>query len=88
MYISSSSEIRNFKLQLFCDCTGRFVSDLFRNHIVGFPKRRFIFYIIFHLFIFSFLTKIKKSLKDFEQRQVILGHPGALHSVTYIHRDE
>ena len=31
--------IRNFKLlALFCACTGRFVSDLFGNHIVGFPK--------------------------------------------------
>ena len=27
---------------LFCACTGRFVSDLFGNHIVGFPTRRFI----------------------------------------------
>ena len=26
-------------LALFCDCTGRFVSDLFGNHIVGFPTR-------------------------------------------------
>ena len=24
---------------LFCACTGRFVSDLFGNHIVGFPMR-------------------------------------------------
>ena len=30
----------NFKLlALFCACTGRFVSDLFGNHIVGFPTR-------------------------------------------------
>ena len=35
------SEIGNFKLlALFCACTGRFVSDLFGNHIVGFPMRR------------------------------------------------
>ena len=27
----------------FCDCTGRFVSDLFGNHIVGFPTRRLNF---------------------------------------------
>ena len=27
-------------LALFCACTGRFVSDLFGNHIVGFPTRR------------------------------------------------
>ena len=34
-------KIRNFKLlALFCDCTGRFVSDLFGNHIAGFPTRR------------------------------------------------
>ena len=33
----------NFKiLALFCDCTGRFVSDLVGNHIVGFPTRRLI----------------------------------------------
>ena len=33
----------SFKLlhvALFCDCTGRFMSDLFGNHIVGFPTRR------------------------------------------------
>ena len=35
----------NFKLlALFCACTGRFVSDLFGNHIVGFPTRRLIFW--------------------------------------------
>ena len=35
------SYIRNFKLlALFCACTGWFVSDLFGNHIVGFPTRR------------------------------------------------
>ena len=35
--------MRNFKLlALFCDCTGRFVSDLVGNHIVGFPTRRLI----------------------------------------------
>ena len=33
-------KIQNFKLlALFCACTGRFVSDLFGNHIVGFPTR-------------------------------------------------
>ena len=26
-------------LGCFCDCTGRFVSNLFGNHIVGFPTR-------------------------------------------------
>ena len=32
---------QNFKLlACFCSCTGWFVSDLFRNHIVGFPTRR------------------------------------------------
>ena len=40
-------KIRNFKLlALFCDCTGRFVSDLFESHIVGFPTRRLNFIII------------------------------------------
>ena len=34
-------KIRNFKLPAcFCDCTARFVSHLFGNHIVGFPTRR------------------------------------------------
>ena len=28
-------------LAIFFDCTGRFVSDLFKNHIVGFSMRRF-----------------------------------------------
>ena len=33
--------LQNFKLlACFCSCTGRFVSDLFGNHIVGFPTRR------------------------------------------------
>ena len=27
-------------LALYCACTARFVSDLFGNHIVGFPTRR------------------------------------------------
>ena len=27
-------------IALFCACTGRFVSDLFGNNIVGFPTRR------------------------------------------------
>ena len=32
---------KNFKLlALFCACTGRFVSDLVGNHIVGFLTRR------------------------------------------------
>ena len=31
----------NFKLLVcFCSCIGRFVSDLFGNHIVGFSTRR------------------------------------------------
>ena len=41
---SDSTIIRNFKLlALFCACTGQFVSDLFKNHIVGFPTRRLIY---------------------------------------------
>ena len=40
-YSDSTIPLRNFKLlALFCACTGRFVSDLFGNHIVGFPTRR------------------------------------------------
>ena len=36
-YSDSKIPLRNFKLlALFCACTGRFVSDLLRNHIVGF----------------------------------------------------
>ena len=31
-----------FQVSLFCDCTGRFVSDMVGNHIVGFPTRRLI----------------------------------------------
>ena len=30
-------------LAIFCGCTGRLVSDLFGNHIVGFPRRRLIY---------------------------------------------
>ena len=42
-YSSSSTKIRNFKfLALFGDCTGRFMSDLAGNHIVGFTTRRLI----------------------------------------------
>ena len=34
------SKLQNFKLlACFCSCTGRFVSDLFGNHIVGFSTR-------------------------------------------------
>ena len=29
-------------LAIFCDCTDRYVSDLFGNHIVGVPTRRLI----------------------------------------------
>ena len=29
----------NSKISCFCACTARFVSDLFGNHIVGFPTR-------------------------------------------------
>ena len=38
------SKIQNFlSLATFCDSTVRFVSDLFGNHIVGFPTRRLIY---------------------------------------------
>ena len=30
------------KISIFCSCTARFVSDLFENHIVGFPTSRLI----------------------------------------------
>ena len=40
----SDSTVPFFKLlAIFCVCTGRFVSDLFGNHIVGFPTRRLIY---------------------------------------------
>ena len=40
-YNSSSTYLQNFKLlACFCSCTVWFVSDLFGNHIVGFPTRR------------------------------------------------
>ena len=39
---------QNFKLlACFCSCTGRFVSDLFGNHIVAFPTRWLIYLQIF-----------------------------------------
>ena len=31
-----------FQASNLCACTGRYVSDLSRNHIVGFPTRRLI----------------------------------------------
>ena len=38
---SDSTIPLHFKLlALFCACTGRFVSNMFGNHIVGFPTRR------------------------------------------------
>ena len=40
----SDSTIPPPLLACFCDCADRFVSDLFRNHIVGFPTRRLIYY--------------------------------------------
>ena len=41
----------NFKLlAIFCACTARFVSDMFRNHIVGFPMTRLILYTLFSYF--------------------------------------
>ena len=47
------------------------MSDLFQNHIVGFPKRRFIFYIILTFLLFFFFSdQNEKFLEDFEQRQV------------------
>ena len=33
-------QFQNFQsLSIFCACTARFMSDLFENHIVGFPTR-------------------------------------------------
>ena len=37
------SKISSFYVALSCACTGWFVSDLFGNHIVGFPTRWLIF---------------------------------------------
>ena len=38
-YSDSTIPLLLKSITLFCDCTGRFVSDLFGNHIVGFPTR-------------------------------------------------
>ena len=41
---SSTLYIRNFQSPaIVCDCTCRVVSDLFENHIVGFPTKRLIY---------------------------------------------
>ena len=49
-YTDSTVPLRFKILALFYDCTGRFVSDLVENHIVGFPARRLIIIIVpFHL---------------------------------------
>ena len=43
--IPPQPDSQNFKLlACFCTCTGQFVSDLFVNHIVGFPMRRLKYY--------------------------------------------
>ena len=43
-YLDSTVLLLLKLLALFCDGTGWFVSDLFGNHIVGFPTRRLICY--------------------------------------------
>ena len=45
-------------LALFCACTGRFVSNLFGNHIVGFPTRRLILW----RFMLYFLSRLVNRL--------------------------
>ena len=40
----SKSKIASLYVAIFCDCTAQFVSDLFGNHIVGFPTRRLNYY--------------------------------------------
>ena len=35
-------KISSLYLDRFCDFTGRFVSDLYKNQIVGFPTKRFL----------------------------------------------
>ena len=55
--ISLLLKFGNFELlALFCACTGRFVSDLFGNHIVGFPTRRLIY--IWPLFVDNSLLSL------------------------------
>ena len=39
-YTDSTIPLLFEPLAIFCDCTARFASDLFGNHIVGFPMRR------------------------------------------------
>ena len=39
-YSDSTISLLLKRLALFCACTGRFVSDLFGNNIVGFSTRR------------------------------------------------
>ena len=39
------------KSEIFCACTGRFVSDLFGNHIVSFPTRRLNFVYLHRTYI-------------------------------------
>ena len=49
---------QSFKLlACFCACTGRFVSDLLGNHIVGFPTRRLKYHSLAHRF-FSGWTQV------------------------------
>ena len=39
-YSDSTIPLLSKLLAVLCGCTARFVSDLFKNHIVGFPMRR------------------------------------------------
>ena len=39
-YSDSTVPLLPKSLALFCDCTGRFMSDLVGNHIVGFPTKQ------------------------------------------------
>ena len=60
---------QNFKLlALFCACTSQFVSDLFGNHIVGFPTRRLIFFSVKRFVSFPPLQNITQRLCDKSHR--------------------
>ena len=57
--------LRNFKLlALSCACTGWFVSDLFGNHIVGFPTRWLKYSAICYFLPFSGFTNASYSLSN------------------------
>ena len=60
-------------LALFCACTGRFVSDLFGNHIVGFPTRRLKYYIFVskQFIVYSFDIRFYRYLTSPSASEVV-----------------